>query len=422
MNHELLAPMPLYKEKDAVPFFTRGTVILTLLMLNGIGFALYRFIYGIGTITNLDNLYPWGLWIGVDVVSGVALAAGGFTTAALAYIFHRKRYHVLVRPALLSALLGYTFVAISLLVDLGRYYNIWHPLMPGMWQGNSPLFEVAMCVVAYLVVLYIEFIPVVIARFPQGFTFTSTMNFLNNPSKILLHFLSKLLSPIMFIFIIAGVIISCLHQSSLGTVVVAIGSKIHPLWQTPILPLLFLLSAMAVGFPMVILESILTSRAFRLQPETDVLSKLAKIIPITLGIYLAFRIGDMAIRESYVYLKVINTRTIMFLIEIILGGIVPFCLLLIRSVRRSPAALLTASALAIGGVLLNRVNTYIVAYTPPYADHTYFPSPGEFSVTIGLIATLILVYRALIMIFPVVSIPVYATGNNSHSTKRGKQQ
>jgi len=125
-----------------MPFLTRGTKFLLAIAGIGVSVYIYRLIAGLGSVTNLDNQYPWGLWIAVDVATGVALAAGGFTTAALVHIFHKEKYHAVVRPALLTAMLGYTFVVIGLLADLGRYYNVWHPILPSMWQGNSVLFEV----------------------------------------------------------------------------------------------------------------------------------------------------------------------------------------------------------------------------------------------------------------------------------------
>ena len=144
-------------------FFTPGVIILCLIALNGLVFLAIRFIFGIGAVTHLDNYTPWGLWIGVDVAAGVALAAGGFTSAALGHVIHREQYHVIVRPALLTAMLGYTFVAFAVFTDIGRFYYIWHPLV--MWNGNSALFEVGICVMIYMSVLYIEFLPIVTERF-----------------------------------------------------------------------------------------------------------------------------------------------------------------------------------------------------------------------------------------------------------------
>jgi Ni/Fe-hydrogenase subunit HybB-like protein len=242
-------------------YFTTGTKVLAAVAAAGILVYLYRLVAGLAAVTNLDNQYPWGLWIAVDVASGVALAAGGFTTAALADIFHREKYHVVVRPALLTALLGYTFVVIGLLADLGRYYNVWHPMLPSMWQGNSVLFEVGMCVMIYLTVLYIEFVPIVVERFKGRVALPGRLRSLNRPVEFIIALADKTLGRFVSLFIIAGVVLSCLHQSSLGTLMVIAPTKMHPLWFTPISPLLFLVSAIAVGYPMVILESLLSARS-----------------------------------------------------------------------------------------------------------------------------------------------------------------
>ncbi len=390
-------PMPLTTKK----FFTLGTIILTAVALHGIVFLLGRFVFGLGAVTNLTNYYPWGLWIGVDVAAGVALAAGGFTSAALGHIMHRERYHSIVRPALLTAMLGYTFVALGVFTDIGRFYYIWHPLV--MWNGNSALFEVGICVMIYLTVLYIEFLPLVTERFIGKVNLKFGLGFLNDFLDKLLRFLDRNLEKSMFVFIIAGVVLSTLHQSSLGTLMIIAGQKMHPLWQTPILPLLYLLSAIAVGLPMVIFESLLASRSFGLKSEMHILSRLGSLVGPILGIYLCFKIGDMFVRESFVYLKVLNTQTIMFLIEVVVGFIIPFRMFLSRKVLNSPPLLFTASALVVFGVLLNRINNFIVAYKPPYTETTYFPSYGEISVTVGLIALLVLFYRAAVMIFPVIT-------------------
>ena len=384
-------------------YFTPIVMLLSLVALNGLIFLLARFIWGIGAVTNLDNQHPWGIWIGIDVAAGVALAAGGFTTAALGHIIHKEEYHAIVRPALLTAMLGYTFVAMSVMIDLGRYYYIWHPLI--MWNGNSVLFEVGICVMIYLTVLYIEFLPVVCERFIGRVNLPGKLKSLNNPVDKLLRVLDQALDKVMFIFIIAGVVLSCLHQSSLGTLMVIAGPKMHPLWQTPILPLLFLLSAISVGFPMVIMESILTSRSFGLKPEMDVLANLGSMVATLLGIYLSFKIGDMVIRKTFVYLNEFNTASVMFVLELLIGVVIPLRMFLTKQIQKSPLGLFIASLLVILGVLMNRIDNFLVAYTPPYQFHSYFPSIGEVSVTLGFIALEILIFRAMVMIFPVVSVP-----------------
>lgn len=383
-----------------INYFTPGVFVLILIALNGLVFLAIRFIWGIGAVTNLDNYTPWGLWIGVDVAAGVALAAGGFTSAALGHVIHREQYHAIVRPALLTAMLGYTFVAFAVFVDIGRFYYIWHPLI--MWNGNSALFEVGICVMIYMSVLYIEFLPIVTERFVGRVKFPHFLKSLNKPVDGLLRILDKGLSKTMFIFIIAGVVLSTLHQSSLGTLMVIAGQKMHPLWQTPILPLLFLLSAVAVGFPMIIFESLLASNSFKMKPEIKILSSLGKMTAPIIGVYLAFKIGDIFVRESFKYIVVFDVPSWMFITEIAIM-IRAFFMFLSKKTVNSPPRLFIASALVIAAVLLNRINSFIIAYNPFYNPVIYYPSFGEISVTFGCIALLILAYRAFVMIFPVIS-------------------
>ncbi len=412
MSHEFINPAPV-KHK----YFTPGVIVLIIIAINGLVFLMGRFFFGLGAVTNLNNQYPWGLWIGVDVAAGVALAAGGFTTAALGHVMHRDEYAAIVRPALLTAMLGYTFVAMGVFVDIGRWYFIWHPLI--MWNGSSALFEVGICVMIYMSVLYIEFLPIVTERFIGKVNLPGFFSALNKIVDKFLRLLDRGLSKTMFIFIIAGVVLSTLHQSSLGTLMVIAGPKMHPLWQTPILPLLFLLSAISVGFPMVIFESLLASRSLGLKPEMHVLSRLGSLIAPILGIYLAFKIGDMFIRETFVYLTVINTASVMFTIELLFGVIIPLRMFLSPKVLKSPALLFTASALVVLGVLLNRIDNFIVAYNPPYSVSSYFPSFGEISVTVGFAAILILIYRFIVLNFPVISVPGKEAAPQTKYTIRG---
>ena len=393
-----MEPSPVKK-----PFLTPTVIVLIILTINGMVWALLRFVFGLGAVTNLTNQYPWGIWIGIDVAAGVALAAGGFTTSALAHIFHKDQFHAIVRPALLTAMLGYTFVGTGVFFDLGRYYNIWHVMI--FWNGNSVLFEVGICVMAYLTVLYIEFLPIVTERFIGRVNFKGILVKLNVVIDTLLRFVDRNLAKVMFFFIIAGVVLSCLHQSSLGTLMMLAGPKVHPLWQSPISPLMFLISAISVGFPMVIMESIISSRSFGLKAEMDVLSSLGRYIGPILGIYLAFKIGDMAIRQTFVYLSTFSTASVMWVIEVLIGVIIPMRMFFWDKVLKSKPLIFTASILVVFGVFINRFNVFITSYSPPYANYTYWPSIGEISITVGFISLEILLYRMFVMIFPVISQP-----------------
>jgi len=397
-SHENAAPI---KKR----FFTTGVKVLIAFMITGLSFGLYRMVFGLGSTTNLTDQYPWGLWIGVDVASGVALAAGGFTSAFLAHIFHREHFHAIVRPALLTAMLGYTFVGIGLMFDLGRWYNIWHPMLPMMWQGNSVLFEVGMCVMVYLTVLYIEFLPVVTERFIGKVNLPGMLSFFNKPIDRLLTFLDNILGKVMFVFVIAGVVLSCLHQSSLGTLMVISPYKMHPLYWSLLSPLFFLASAIAVGYPMVIFESMIASKSFGHKSEMHILTPLAKFIPYLLGIYIVLKIGDMIYRGTYVYLFEGSIQSRMFWLEFGTLTVVPFLMLLSSRVRSSAGWLFSAATMCIFGVLLNRCTVFFIAYRPPFAEKAYFPAIGEFALTIGLIATLMLIYRVFVSILPVMPAP-----------------
>lgn len=379
MNHR---PHPVRR-----PFWTPGVLVMLAFMIAG-GLALVaRYTGGLGYVTNLDNAYPWGIWIGIDVASGVALAAGGFTTAFLAHILHRNRYRAIIRPALLTAALGYTFVAIGVFLDLGRSWAIWKFLL--FQNHTSPLFEVGACVLAYMTVLWIEFVPVAIERFGKRFP--------------ILAFLDRILGKTMWVFLILGVVLSCMHQSSLGTMLVLAPTKISPLWYTPRLPLLFLTSAIAVGYPMVIVETTIATSSLKLEDEMEVLSPLSRITVFLLGLYLIIKLGDLIVRGAYTTLLDGSAQSISFLVEVGFGVVMPLVMLLSASLRRSRRWLFVASLMIVLGVLLNRINAFVVAYSPPYVDVAYYPAVGELLVTFGAAATIFFLYRVFVTVFPVIS-------------------
>ncbi len=383
-------------------FFTPGVWAVCAVALVGACVVLARFILGLGATTNLTDANPWGLWIAIDVACGVALAAGGFTTAFLVHILHRERYHPLLRPALLTATIGYTFVAVGVATDLGRWWAIWHVPLPNYWQPNSVLFEVATCVMTYLTVLYIEFLPVVCERFGGRVNLPGRLAALNRPAEAALGVLEASLGRVITVFVILGIVLSCMHQSSLGTLMVITESKLHPLWQTPFLPLMFLLSAYAVGFPMVIFESVLACRSLRLPPERDILGRLARIIPILLGVYFLARLMDLLSRRALVHAFDGSREAWLFLAELSLGVVAPFAIFMSARLRRSVGWLFAGASLVIGGVVFNRLNVFLLAYTPVYADTPYRPAWTEFAVTAGFIAIMVLIYRFIVLNLPVV--------------------
>lgn len=384
---------------DAQPvarqLLTPGVWALIVIVLVGLGFGLYRFIFGLAASTNLNDQYPWGLWIAMDVGSGIALAGGGFVTAAVVHIFHREKYHAVARSALLTALLGYTFYVPGLLADIGRWYNIWHPVVPSMWQVNSVLFEVGICVMLYLNVQYAELAAVVLEQFNSG----DRRRFPR--LHRLLHHVHVALERAMPAILILGVALSTFHQSSLGNLMVITPYKLHPLWWTPWSPLLFLLSAMMVGFPMVIFTMLFASWSLKRKPEMHVLAPLARYIPVFLSVYLFVKVADLVWRGAYRELGTITVQSVAWTLEMLIGVIIPLVMLLRPAVRNSRRWLGIACLAVIFGVVLNRLNVFIIGYRPPFAQEVYFPSITEFAVSAGLVAALLLVYRIAVTYLPI---------------------
>ena len=381
--------------------WTPGVWVMLCFMIAGSIAVIARFTGGIGYVSNLSNARPWGLWVGVDVATGVALAAGGFTTAALAHILGRHSYEAITRPALLTAALGYTFVVLGLLVDIGRSWAIWKPIFN--YNTNSVLFEVAMCVMIYLNVLYIEFFPIVSEQFKGKVNLPGPLSSLNSLGELVFSIGDAVLDKIMWIFIILGVVLSCMHQSSLGSLMLVAPTKLHPLWYTPMLPLMFLLSAIAVGYPMVVFETTIATSSFKLDAEMKVLSPLIKNTIFLLGLYMVLKIVDMLVRGSWVYLLDGTSQTNSFLVELFCGVILPWLMLLSSKVRNSRAGIFAVACLIVGGIIINRINVFIVGFKPPISEGAYFPAIGELLVTFGLIAALMFIYRLAVTFLPVLS-------------------
>lgn len=365
------------QQKRSLPI---GTSILSVLVLLGLAVMIYRFINGLGAVSNLSDGRPWGLWISFDLYCGVALAAGGFTLAGAVYIFRLERYHPVVRPAILTAFLGYTLVILALLVDLGQPWYIWHIIIN--WNVHSPLFEVGMCVLTYTIVLALEFSPAIF----EG------LNRSNLPvvKRINWRIPWGVIRAIQIPLVIAGVVLSTLHQSSLGSMLLMMPTTLHALWYSPILPILFLVSAIAVGPAMVIFESTLSNRIFGHSLETNVLSGLAKIIAYILGLFLLLKFFELMAVGEIGLIFTAYPYNLLWWGEIIIGSILPIILFSIPDIRRSRKGVFWTSVLVILGLMFNRFNVSMLALgmRPGYV---YFPHWMEFAVSIGLVADALLV-------------------------------
>lgn len=323
-----------------------------------------RFVKGLGASTNLSDQFPWGIWIGFDVLCGVMLAAGGFTLTAAVHIFNIKRLHAIVRPTILTAFLGYVLVCVALMFDLGRPYRIWHPLI--MRNPHSVMFEVAYCVMLYTTVLSLEFSPIVLERFGW-----------HKPLKIVKAFLIPL--------VIGGVILSTLHQSSLGTVYLIMPDKLHPFWYSPLLPVFFFISAIAVGLAMTIFESSMSSKYFHRQLELPILQELGRVLMVVLCVYGILRFEDLFHRGMLGRTLQPGYEMYLFWLEISLSLLLPLSLLLQKKVRTTPGGLYLAAVLVVLGFITNRLNVSITGLETTAGMH-YVPKWTEIAVTGAIIA------------------------------------
>jgi Ni/Fe-hydrogenase subunit HybB-like protein len=367
-------------------------LVWVLLTLMGIAFvvAMMRYTFGIGAISDLSYSYPWGFWISFDLFTGVVISSGGFLMAGSVYILGIKEFQPLLRPSVLTAFLGYIMVAIALLVDLGQPLRIWYMMIH--WNHTSVLLEIGICVMSYLTVLAIEFAPVVLERFPT------------------LHKVAHLIHRFIMPFVILGVVLSTLHQSSLGSLLLIQPTKLHQLWWTPILPIMFFVSAISVGLAMIIFESSLSSRYFQRGLETHLLEKLAKALPIVLGIYALLKFGELAIAGDLGYLFTSGSMSVLFWAEILIGVVAPIIWFSIKKNRTSSNALLTGAIIVLLGMILNRFNVSWFAvkhpdplfYMPTFMSNVdYFPTLPEVAVSIGIFAAGIMAFGLLAKYFPV---------------------
>lgn len=364
-----------------LPRLTFWSGAFWFILLMGIISTVIRFTQGLGPSTNLSDQFPWGLWIGFDILCGVGLAAGGFVVAASVYLFNLERYRPILRPAILTAFLGYLLVIFALLYDLGRPWNVWHPII--MWNPRSVMFEVGWCVMLYTTVLALEFSPIVFERFK-------------------LHRLRKVLHVITIPLVIVGVMLSSLHQSSLGSLFLIVPEKVYPLWYSSNLPYLFFLSAVAVGPAMVIIESFLSFRAFKREIEVPILSQLAKVTGVAMAVYLVLKIQDVMAYHLTPYLFTLNFEALMYWAEILMGVVVPIILIAQPRVRASKRGLFSSALFVVLGFILNRLNISMTSIER-YSGTSYFPSWMEISVTLMVVAIGFAAFRLAVKYLPIFS-------------------
>lgn len=362
-----------------IPKLTFWRAVLVIILLLGLYATVVRFTQGLGASTHLNDAFPWGLWIGFDVLCGVMLAAGGFLLMAAVHIFNIERLKPIVRPTVLTAFLGYMLVIVALLFDLGRGYRIWHALI--MWNPHSVMFEVAWCVMLYTTVLALEFAPVVFERLR-----------LERPMNIL-HAISIPL-------VIAGVILSTLHQSSLGSLYLIVPEKLHPLWYSPLLPVFFFISAVAVGLAMTIFESWMSSKAFHKELELPLLQSLGRVLLVVLAVYAVLKFEDLYHRGILPTLLHSSYENDLFLLEIVLGLFLPIGLLANPRVRQTAGGLYLCSVLVVLGFVTNRLNVSITGMEAS-AGIRYIPKWTEVAVTASIIAAGFAIFALAVKYLPI---------------------
>ena len=353
-------------QKD-IKMMTPMTVGLILVMAAAGVVVVYRLLFGLGAATHLSDIWPWGFWIGMDVLGGVAMAAGGFIIAGAVYILNWKKYKVIVRPSILNAFFGYVLAATSITLDIGVPWRIWHPIV--MWQINSIMFIVAIHVVLYTSTLATESSPMVFEKLKMTGAYRAV---------------SKIMVPI----VLFGVLLSTLHQSSLGAVYLIVPTKLSPLWYSKSLPYMFLISAVLMGLSMVSFETILSSRIFKHKIPMDVITGLARGSLIVAAIYFAIKVWLLVSGPGIGAAFDGSFTANMYLLEMAIGVVLPLVLLSVKDFRTRISSIFTVNILIIIGTLLNRLNVGIFGLAE-YASKfgvDYFPSLMEFVLTAGMVA------------------------------------
>lgn len=365
----------LFSELKRLP---RYAILLAALTALGMTAGLYRLYAGLGATTNMSKVFPWGVWISFDLTT-VALSGGAFTLAALVYVFHMHDLHAATRPTVLFGLLGYSSVLVILFFDLGRWDRFWHFIVyPNI---NSALFEVSWCIAIYSIILIYEFSPVIVERFG------------NNR---LLEWIKKLTIPM----VIAGITLSSMHQSSLGTLFIVMSPRLHPLWHSMLLPVFFLLSSIPAGISLIIIGSIVSELLFGHSLSQRVLEKLGWLMPWFLGLYLALKLGELLVTEELGLLFSSGKYSLLFWLELVVGVIVPMILFSIKSVRWNRWGTLTAAMLVAAGIVLNRFDATWFAILPRQGV-TYSPHWLELALLVGVASGVLLVFTILSTYFPV---------------------
>ena len=357
------------------PFFSFWRTVVALIFAAGIYSMYARFALGFQVSTNLTDPQPWGLWVGLGTLCGVGLSAGGFAIAAAVYLLGLERYRPILRTAVLISFLGYCTVCVGMLYELGIPWRIWHPIV--MWNRHSVLFEVSWCVMLYTTVLALEFSPALLEKLPWP-----------RVRELYLRWHHSILIAL----VMAGTLLSSMHQSFLGGLYLITKGRLDPLWYTPYLTTMFYLSAIPAGLAVTIMAIYLCVRSLNARVDMAILSDISRVIAPLLAMYGIFRAVDLISREATRYLWMWREETLLFWVEIGLLVVVPLVLLNRENVRNNPMHLYWTCAIIVMGFIANRLNVSITALQGSSAIY-YVPKWTEFAASFATITAAVVAFR-----------------------------
>lgn len=372
-----------------IPKLTLWRTITATIFLAGAYACYLRFVQGWEASTNLTDTQPWGLWVGFGTLCGVGLSAGGFGLAAAVYLLGMERYRPILRASILLSFLGYSTVCTGMLYELGLPWRIWHPLI--YWNTHSVLFDVSMCVMAYTTVLTLEFSPSLVERIPW---------------KAAREFYLKWHHKVLVALVLAGVLLSSMHQSFLGGLFLIAKGHVYPLWYSQYLTTMFYLSAIPAGIAMLIIAVYLCVRSLNVRVEYALLKELSHVMGLLLAVYGVFRFLDLSKNHATQYFFVARKETLYFWLEIALLVVLPLALLSIKKVRDTPQFLYWTCASVVMGFMANRLNVSITALDA-MTGANYSPKWPEMALTIAVLTAAVLAFRAAVIYLDI--LPKYAT-------------
>jgi Ni/Fe-hydrogenase subunit HybB-like protein len=366
-----------------------------LLALFGLSVAvmLYRFLAGIGPVSAMTDGYAWGIWEPVNVVVFTGIGAGAYSVGLLCYLLNKGKYHALVRPAVLLGAIAYSLGGSSILIALGRYWNsYWLGVVP-VWNLGSVLLEVAVCVISYVTVLWIEVLPAVLegaagSKSPKWAAFGKKWG-------------PKLEKAMPYIIALA-IVLPTMHQSSLGGLMMIAGWKVHPLWHSALMPTLGLVSCLSMGYGAVVVLTSILKYSWNATSDRELFADMSKVNGGLLFLFAALRLGDIAVHGKLKYLGVLDFHLFFFVLEMALF-LAPAFMFFSRKVQANEGRLFGAALLSILAGALWRVDVYLTAYNPG-DGWEYMPSLGEITVTVGMAAIGMAVFILVSRLFPVVAV------------------